>query len=289
MTGAALLHNEALMNCLICAASMRFYFSKRFALPELESADYWCCEGCGFVLSRTHFEMSATEWQRLNHAAHAIYQGSESDPGDPRWRSRLEAQARVLDDAAAIGLIQSSGHWLDYACGDGKLTDLLQARHGRALGKYDRYMAGDDTYLQQGELAAGGFDLVVTTSVFEHLTRRGQFDAIHALVAPQGVLATHTLVCETVPEDPGWFYLVPAHCAFHTNRSMQRLFDQWGYTCSVYSIEAQLWLWFKDDADAIEGIANQANQANQSADRPRYEFKRGFMDYWKASPLRRQV
>ena len=265
---------------------MRFYFSKKFALPELASADYWRCEGCGFVLSRTHLEMSAAEWERLNHAAHALYQGTGSDPGDPRWRSRLEAQARVLDDAAAIGLIQSGGPWLDYACGDGKLAGLLRERHGRELHKYDRYMPGDGTYLRQDELAAGGFDLVVTTSVFEHLARREQFDAIHALVAPQGALATHTLVCEAVPEDADWFYLVPAHCAFHTNRSMALLFGQWGYTCSVYSVEAQLWLWFRGDANAIERIASHANERTG---RPHYEFKPGFMDFWKAIPLRRQA
>jgi len=268
---------------------MRFYFSKKFALPELDAADYWRCEGCGFVLSRTHLEMSATEWERLNHAAHVRYQGTDVDPGDPRWRSRLEAQARVLDDAAAHGLISSGGRWLDYACGDGKLPDLLGARYGRELQKYDRYMArdaeGGTAYLGEAELIAGGFDLVVTTSVFEHLTRREQFNAIHALVAPEGVLATHTLVCEAVPEDPGWFYLVPAHCAFHTNRSMALLFGQWGYSASVYSVEAQLWLWFRGNPDAIESLVSRANRRPEG---PRYEFKRGFMDYWKASPQRRQ-
>ena len=125
----------------------------------------------------------------------------------------------------------------------------------------------------------------MTTSVFEHLTRREQFDAIHALAAPQGVLAMHTLVCEAVPEDPDWFYLAPAHCAFHTNRSMALLFGQWGYTCSVYSVAAQLWLWFRRDADAIE---RSVDHANQRLGKPRYAFKRGFMDYWKSSPLRRQ-
>ncbi len=273
------------MNCLICAASMRFYFSKKFVLPELDAADYWRCEGCGFVLSRTHLEMSAAAWERLNHAAHAIYQGGESDPGDPRWRSRLEAQASVLVDAASIGLIQAGRRWLDYACGDGKLTDLLQARHGRELHKYDRYMGQGGDYLKEVDLTACGFDLVVTTSVFEHLTRREQCDAIHALAAPQGVLAMHTLVCEAVPEDPDWFYLAPAHCAFHTNRSMALLFGQWGYTCSVYSVAAQLWLWFRRDADAIE---RSVDHANQRLGKPRYAFKRGFMDYWKSSPLRRQ-
>ncbi len=274
------------MNCLICAAAMRFFFSKTFDLPELQSAEYWRCEGCGFVLSRTHAGMSAAEWQRLNHAAHAVYQGTDSDPGDPRWRSRLESQARVLADAGAIGLLEQRGRWLDYACGDGKLSDELKARHGLELRKYDRYMGQGGDYLADAALEPGCFDFVVTTSVFEHLTRRDQFDFIHALVAPQGVLGIHTLVCEAVPWDPAWFYLVPAHCAFHTNQSMALLFAQWGYAASVYSVEAQLWLWFKGDPDRVEAIVEQANRRS---DAPRYVFKRGFMDYWKASPLRRQA
>ena len=273
------------MVCEICGSPSRFSFSKVFGSYGLDTVEYWRCENCGFTLSKTHAEMAPAAWERLNLESHAAYQGTESDSGDPRWLSRLESQAGVLRDAKALGLLSGAGRWLDYACGDGKLSSMLESRYGLDLGKYDRYMARDEGYLRDQDLVPGGFDLVITTSVFEHLTRRAQFDYIHSLVSAQGVLGIHTLVCEEVPVDPAWFYLVPVHCAFHTNRSMQILFQQWGYTCSVYVVAAQLWLWFKCDPGEVEAIVLAAG--SRPAGRPAYVFKRGFVDYWKGSPIKR--
>ena len=129
----------------------------------------------------------------------------------------------------------------------------------------------------------GVFDFVITTSVFEHFTRREQFDFVQALVSKNGVLGVHTLVCENVPADPRWFYLNPVHCAFHTNRSMEILFRQWGYACSVYNVDAQLWLWFKNDPQDVEAAIGRANLR---AGGLYYVFKRGFVDYWKCAPYR---
>lgn len=271
--------------CIICGADTRPAFAKRFDTHGLGSVEYGRCVACGFTFSQTHARMTPATWESLNAASHAAYQGTDADPGDPRWRTRLEAQARVIDDAARIGLLDAEGRWLDYACGDGKLADALANHHGRMLLKYDRYMGRGAGYLREDALAPGGFDLVVTTSVFEHLMHRADFDAIHGLVSPTGVLGIHTLVCETVPDDPTWFYLVPVHCAFHTNRSMQVLFEQWGYTSSVYVVDAQLWLWFKTAPGGIERIVGSANA--RDGGKPKYVFKRGFVDYWKGSPLSR--
>lgn len=273
------------MNCLICNGNSRFSFAKEFGFHGLDRVEYWCCDFCGFTLSRTHADLAPSEWERLNLKSHSGYFGTESDPGDPRWRTRLRAQADLLDDAASIGLLKPDGRWLDYACGDGKLASLVQDVHGRELLKYDRYLSRDSDYLSDDALKVRGFDLVVTTSVFEHLWQRGQFDMVHALVSDRGVLGIHTLVCETVPRDPAWFYLASVHCAFHTNRSMALLFSQWGYTCSVYGVEAQLWLWFKADPGHIESIVRAANARGGS--KPAYVFKRGFVDYWKGSPMQR--
>jgi hypothetical protein len=127
----------------------------------------------------------------------------------------------------------------------------------------------------------GSFDFVITTAVFEHLTLREQFDYVEALLSENGVLGLHTLVCENVPADPTWFYLLPVHCAFHTNRSMEILFRQWGYACSVYNVAAETWLWFKNDSQEVEAVIGWANLR---ADGPHYVFKRGFVDYWKCAP-----
>jgi hypothetical protein len=265
---------------------MRFFFSKPLGFEDLGEAEYLRCADCGFVISRTHAEMSAAQWERLNEAHHRSYQGGDTDPGDPRWRARLDNQAAVLSDAAELKLVPNRLAWLDYACGDGKLSEQLLAISGRRLLKYDRYMGGGADYLSDADLVPGGFDLVITTSVFEHLMRRDQFDAIESLVSQSGVLGIHTLVCEDVPQDPSWFYLAPVHCAFHTNRSMERLFRQWGYSCSVYNVAAQLWLWFKQPADRVEALVQQANRRAACSS---YVFKTGFVDYWKGSPIQRQA
>jgi hypothetical protein len=265
------------MNCLVCGGGMEFYFSKHFDVFALKQVDYWRCSDCGFVLSKTHADMTASEWSALNEAYHSSYQGQDFNADDPRWIARLQSQAKVLRDAVEIGLLSADGRWLDYACGDGRLSELLQEEHLELL-KYDRYMSRAGGYLDERDLRHGSFDFVITTSVFEHLMRRAHFDAIEALVAPSGVLGLHTLVSETVPRDPAWFYLLPVHCAFHTNKSMSVLLEQWGYACSVYNVDSRLWLCFKEPPPDIR---ERIEAANRRPDGPPYLLKDGFVDYWK--------
>ena len=273
------------LRCLICGAPMRSFFSKRFHTPGLDTVDYWRCEACGFVMSKTHAEMTPAVWERVNYEQHASYQGTDRDPADPNWLVRLQNQAAVLHDLQQLGLLKRNGRWLDYACGDGKLADLLQTRYDLPLLKYERYLRRKEGYVHDEDLVPGSFDFVITTSVFEHFIRREQFDLVESLVSERGVLGVHTLVCESVPADPTWFYLCPVHCTFHTNRSMAVLFRQWGYTSSVYNVAAQLWIWFKNGPRDVE---TRVQRANGRPDGPFYVFKEGFVDYWKCSPLRRQ-
>lgn len=271
------------MNCLICGSPMSFFFSKEFHVKWLDAADYWRCGNCGFVISKTHVEMPPSDWEALNYDIHASFHGTDSDPRDPKWYSRLQKQAQMLNDAQEVGLLDRNGRWLDYACGDGKISDLLRTRYNQNLLKYERYSPHDQGYLEERELVPGGFDFVMTTAVFEHLTRREQFDLVESLVSKNGVLGLHTLVCEKVPEDPTWFYLNPVHSAFHTNRSTELLFKQWGYTSSVYHVDSQLWLWFKTDPPGVEAAVARANARPGGLS---YVFKRGFVDYWKCEPYR---
>ena len=257
--------------------------SKEFRAHGLDTAEYWRCVDCGFVVCRTLVEMAPAEWEKVNHEWHAAYQGSAWDARDPNWNTRLRNQARMLYDAQQVGLLDRDGRWLDYACGDAKLSSILRTQYRLHLLNYERYMPKRDGYIEDTELVPGSFDFVITTSVLEHFTRREQFDFVHGLVSSTGVLGIHTLVCENVPADPTWFYLHPVHCAFHTNRSMEVLFKQWDCTCSIYSVDAQLWLWFKRNP---REVAAAIGQANRRADGPSYIFKEGFVDYWKCAPYR---
>jgi hypothetical protein len=262
---------------------MSFFISKEFRVDGLDTADYWRCNDCGFVISKTHVEMTPAAWERANRGWHASYQGKDLDPGDPNWNARLRNQAQMLHDAQGLGLLNGNDRWLDYACGDAKLSGLLRTRYNLNLLNYERYMPKREGYIDETGLVPGSFGFVVTTSVFEHFARREQVDFVEALLSKRGVLGIHTLVCENVPADPTWFYMNPVHCSFHTNRSMEILFEQWGYTCSVYNVEAQLWLWFKNDSREVEAIIRRANSRTG---RPCYVFKQGFVDYWKCAPYR---
>lgn len=265
------------MNCIICDGAMSYFFSKRFDAFGLENVDYWRCGDCGFVISKTHADMSPAQWTALNHAYHSSYQGKDENADDPRWIERLREQTRVLSDVVDLGLLSGETRWLDYACGDGRLSDLLRDER-LDLAKYDRYMGGRAGYLTERDLVPRSFGFVITTSVFEHLIERAHFDTIESLVASDGVLGLHTLVSENVPRDPSWFYLLPVHCAFHTNASMSLLLQQWGYTSSIYNVSSRLWLCFKrSPAELHERI----EAANRRPFAPPYIAKDGFVDYWK--------
>lgn len=264
------------MKCIICNSGMAFYFSKDFKVFNLGKVDYWKCSFCGFTISKTHADMTVGEWETLNYEYHKSYQGKDFNPDDERWVARLQSQATVLSDAVHLGILKGKGQWLDYACGDGKLTDLLD-KEDIALQKYDKYLSQKDDYLEESKLTPKGFDFVITTSVFEHFTLREQFDSVEKLVSSKGVLGLHTLVSETTPNDASWFYLLPVHCAFHTNKSMSLLFKQWGYVASIYNVEARLWLWFKQKGQIEELVAG----ANRRRTKPFYIYKDGFVDYWK--------
>lgn len=120
----------------------------------------------------------------------------------------------MLSDACKIGLLKK-GKWLDYACGDGKLSDYLKNKHNIFISNYDRYMPQQKNYVDCDQLIPGTFDFVITTSVFEHFTLREQFDSVNTAVnSEDGVLGIHTVVCGNIPNDPSWFYFLPVHCSF---------------------------------------------------------------------------
>ena len=269
------------MKCEICGGAASYSFSKTFNAFALEDVDYWRCAECGFVLSRTHAEMSPAAWAELNRLCHEQYQGTDSNALDPRWKSRIAAQARSLSDLAGGGLLNPAGRWVDFGCGDGILSDAA-AEYGLTLLKYEEYMASHEDYLGADDLKPATFDFAISTSVFEHMTRRDQWDGVNALVRADGALGIHTLVAESVPCDPAWFYLQPPHCAFFTNAAMTGLFEDWGYRASIYSVAASLWVWFRSDPDEVE---KKVTRINQTAADP-ILFKAGFLDYWKGDPRR---
>jgi len=254
---------------------MAAYFSKSFGEFGLSTVDYVRCKHCGFCASETHVQMTPEEWGELNDRFHSISHQRSDNPYNRN--QRYFNQALMLSLAAKKGLVRE-GSWLDWGCGVGAVAILLHEYFGIELGTYDKYFEPQINAITEAELVERSFDLVLNTAVFEHVRSRAVLDEIESYVAADGCLAVHTLVPETVPRDPDWMYLLPVHCAFHTNSSMQLLMEQWGYRCSVYNEHAKLWILFRQDPQEIAAVVTQLND---SLGWEYLHFKEGFMDYWK--------
>ena len=263
------------MQCMICRGEMRYFFSKTFDALGLGQVDYWKCTACGFAASRTHLEMSDAQWSQLNHDFHAQTHYTEDNPYNRN--QRYFNQALMLSLMRRQRLLRE-GEWLDWGCGVGAVAKLLRDQFDVRLGTYDKYFKPEVNAIDEASLKPRAYELVLNTAVFEHVRGRETLDEIESYVKPDGALAIHTLVPENVPQDPNWMYLLPVHCAFHTNRSMQILMDQWGYTCSVYNEHAKLWVWFRQDPEEVMPGVEALNKALGWS---YLHHKRGFMDYWR--------
>lgn len=219
--------------------------------------------------------MLEDDWNKLNYAFHSKNHLAEDNPYNRN--QRYFNQALMLSIMTKRDLV-NVGRWLDWGCGIGSLSLLLKDYFDLELMGYDKYFAPHVNAVKQNDLKSGSFDLVVNTAVFEHVRERRTLDEIEAYVAKSGCFAIHTLVPEAVPKDQDWMYLLPVHCAFYTNKSMELLMKDWGYKCSVYNQHSKMWVLFKEKAEIIE---SKVEKLNTSLGWEYLHFKKGFMDYWK--------
>lgn len=271
------------MKCIICDSNVSYFFSKRYTDPYIArlmagvgDVNYWRCGDCGFVISRTHVEMSDEVWGELNYQFHHFHEksGFESEINQPPYLEQAAMLAVLVKND-----IVDAGSVLDYAAGYGSLSFLLDKYFGLKLPKYDPYVnqGGHLPYLQQEEL--GTYKTVINSAMFEHVRSRDDLDRVHELVASDGCMVIHTLVCESVPNDPDWFYLrPPVHTAFHTNKSMDILMAQWGFKSSIYCPQSKCWVLLRGDVSDVELRVADINQELQH----QWLFcKNGFVDFWK--------
>lgn len=262
------------MNCIICKSRMEFYFSKKFNIYNLTDVDYWKCTNCGFVSSRTHFDMKDNEWAKLNACFHEDNNNRADNPYNRN--QRYFNQALMLYLLSRHGLLPS-GVWLDWGSGLGNLSDRLSSLFDIKMYNFDKYIEPALHHLTESELRKRSYAVVANTGVFEHVRSRDTLDEIESCVSQEGCFAIHTLVRGEIPKDPEWMYLLPVHCAFHTNRSMQHLMLEWGYSCSVYNEQAKLWMLFRADSRDIEA---KVADINHNLGWKWLHFKVGFMDFW---------
>ena len=278
------------MKCFVCGGEMTPYFTKKIAVQYLDGLDtfeYERCGHCGLVVSKTLYEMSHDDWVKFNCAAHKdLFDGViDRDTLDPKWRLRLELQSKMFVELLRAGVFEYDWRTIDYGAGDGLIADEINSTLKTPwLKKFDAYMEPrDENYLTPTEVIAGGFDFLMSSSVFEHLLgNRGDVDKVIGLVKPNGVMALHTLICEEVPCDPDWHYLlsIPVHCTFWTNKAMSIVFEKFGFKHCSYNVEAQMWLFFRND-EAWARLVECKDRLSGT-----WVLADKFVDYWKVKPYR---
>jgi hypothetical protein len=271
------------MPCIICDAPTAYYFSKTYTeapfdtfMRDIGPVDYHKCTRCGFVLSKTHAELLPEVWGKLNSDCHHFIEdpSAEKKGNQPPYPE----QALMLLLLSQNNLI-STQPWLDYAAGYGTLSRLLQKYFYLHLPIFDPFVHGVDPHLYIQQPTPGAYETVINSAMFEHVLTRQDLDQVNALVSPTGCLILHTVICENIPKDPDWFYLrPPVHTAFHTNKSMAVLMQQWGYTSSLYCPKSKCWVLFKKDPAHVLATLRTLQDELQSS---WFIFKEGFMDYWK--------
>jgi len=261
--------------CFICDHESRFYFRKQFDEYGLSNVEYHECPSCGFVFSKTHSEMDAGTWEKLNTSFHEEFENPDTvnSANSPPYLLQA-AMLSILLKYQVINLDSC----LDWGSGYGRLSTILDKYFGIQINNYDKYMQPERNFLSTNEIKDKKFAVVINSAVFEHVTQRRFLDEINSHVSDEGCLIFHTVVCEKIPQDPNWFYLLPVHCAFHTNKSMGILMGQWGYSCSIYCPTSKMWILFRKKPKDIEPIVKAINTEFQT---DFLYFKSGFVDFWK--------
>lgn len=271
------------MECIICNSQSNYYFSKTYTekpfdefMKDIGKVDYYKCDHCGFVLSKTHSELEEEKWNKLNRLFHQYLENlnNEVDINQPPYVE----QAIMLSILGKNGLI-SNDSMIDYAAGYGSLSKILSKYFNIDLPISDPYIQSGNLlkYIHESDLMS--YKTVINSAMFEHIIRRESLDRINDLVDHDGCLIIHTRVSGYVPNDPSWFYLrPPVHTAFHTNTSMQILMNQWGYCSSIYCLPSRCWVLLKRKIENIEEKIKKINQELQSV---WFYSKDGFVDYWK--------
>lgn len=272
------------MKCIICNSNTEYFFSKKYTqipfdefMQGIGLVDYFRCANCGFVLSNTHSKLDKKRWHKLNSQFHHYLENPIN--------IKLHNQPPYFEQAMMLILLGQNGlldtnNIVDYAGGYGSLSRILGKYCDIDLPIYDPFVQSFDSmrYISKNNL--GIYNTVINSAMFEHVLERNALENVNNIVSKNGVLILHTVVCENVPKDPNWFYLVPpVHTAFHTNKSMGILMNQWGYSSSIYCPPSKCWILLKEKSTSeAEKLCDKINNELQSN---WFYFKLGFVDYWK--------
>jgi Methyltransferase domain len=271
------------MKCLVCDSDSNYYFSKSYTdspfrelMSDIGEIDYYKCVRCGFVLSQTHRELDKFRWESLNNNFHHHIENLDN--------KKIINQPPYAEQAMMLVLlgknkIINTASMIDYAGGYGSLSNIMEKYHSIFLPIYDPFVqcSTSDRYVKRENLI--GYKTVINSAMFEHILNRNDLEEVNSIVEENGALILHTVICENIPKDPNWFYLIPpVHTAFHTNKSMEILMSQWGYHSSIYCPPSKCWVLLKEKSTSAEKLCNAINKELRNK---WFYFKHGFVDYWK--------
>lgn len=245
-------------------------------MREIGAVEYYKCTKCDFVLSKTHGELDEAAWSKLNDLFHHHLENpdNEKNINQPPYAE----QAMMLSLLGQNGVI-NTGSMIDYAAGYGTLSRILQKYHSIQLPIFDPYVQADDSGRYIDKSALKTYKTVINSAMFEHVLKRDDLNYVNNIVDSDGCLIIHTVVCENIPNDSNWFYLrPPVHTAFHTNKSMEILMNQWGYKSSIYCPQSKCWVLLRSDKNHTKDIIKKINEELQNI---WFISKNGFVDYCK--------
>ena len=262
--------------CIICGTETENFIQKTFNEWNTETLNYRKCKNCGLVYSDTVYNWSKEEWEKYNKAIHLNTLA--------RVKNNLEHHPPFIQQALFFKVLQENnliknGNWIDYASGVGVLSELMEKYFNLKLIPYEKFLTESEGVKLLKENPNLKFDIVFSSALFEHIRSIEPIEEMISLLKEDGVLMVHTVVTENIPHDNNWFYFyLPVHCTFFTNKAMQCLMDKYSFNYSIYCPIAKTWAFFRNIPADIDKIIENINISLYN----KYLYgKSGFMDYWK--------
>ncbi len=180
------------------------------ALPRLSKSahDYYCCQECGTVFT-LQIDTACLRTENNGHT-------SRHNPAIDFERLRR------LEDACG----QPVRRMVDFGCGQGEFVALMRQRGIQCDG------VDKETNLQLRDLPDGSLDGITMVEVIEHLYQPHPiFQEFQRVLRPGGAVYIESSFADG-QDLAAWPYLDPAigHCTVHTERSMQLLASNHGFT-----------------------------------------------------------
>ena len=206
-----LLQENNLNQCPLCLSAKLdlFFESNRKNLLR----DYLKCEICDLVFVPPEFHLNEEDEKKR-------YLEHENLPYDPNYRKFLNRLKMQIDP-----LIKSDSVGLDFGSGPEPTLSLMFQEEGIKVNVFDKFFANDEIVLEEN------YDFVVCSETVEHFENiRFEFDRLHKLLKPNGVLGIMTSIFYEDIEFSDWYYkLDPTHIAFYSPETLKFIEEIWDW------------------------------------------------------------